>query len=130
MRASILTIDRIHIYIEADGRVGLEEFAPFDVIHVGAGAEQLPEKVSLLTGLNLFHQILDKTFLNTYQNCYRELKLVEQLKEGGRMVLPVRHGQVQIFESVDKLPGGEIKRAQLLGVSYVPLTDVKSQVGI
>ena len=45
------------------------------------------------------------------------------------MVLPVQRGRNQVFESVERLPGGEIKRRQLFGVHYVPLTDVKSQLG-
>lgn len=45
------------------------------------------------------------------------------------MVLPLCQGQKQFFESVEKLPDGQLKRTQLLGVVYVPLTDVESQIG-
>lgn len=45
------------------------------------------------------------------------------------MVIPVCRGQHQFFESVDKLPDGQIKQVQLFGVSYVPLTDAESQLG-
>lgn len=83
--------------VHSDGRIGLKDHAPFDVIHVGASAEGLPQA------------------------------LVEQLKEGGRMVIPVqkRSGH-QIFECVDK-QDGTIKRQELFGVSYVPLTSADSQ---
>lgn len=96
----LLDSGRVKIF-QADGRAGLEEFAPFDVIHVGASADGLPER------------------------------LVEQLKEGGRMVLPVQRANQcsQVFEQLDKLPGGKIERVALLDVHYVPLTDLKSQLG-
>lgn len=55
-------------------------------------------------------------------------QLVSQLKEGGRMVLPIQRGEHQIFESVEKLPGGAIERRDLLRVVYVPLTDIDSQL--
>lgn len=44
------------------------------------------------------------------------------------MVIPVCRGQRQFFESVDKLPNGQIKQVQLFGVSYVPLTDAETQL--
>lgn len=31
----------------ADGRIGVPDFAPYDVIHVGATAPQLPKQVSV-----------------------------------------------------------------------------------
>lgn len=34
------------INLVADGRAGLPDYAPFDVIHVGATAPELPTKVS------------------------------------------------------------------------------------
>lgn len=55
-------------------------------------------------------------------------QLIEQLKEGGMMVLPVQKEQCQMFESIEKLPGGKIDRKNLLSVRYVPLTDVESQL--
>lgn len=94
----LLETGRVQI-IKADGRAGLEDYAPFDVIHVGAAAEGLPDK------------------------------LVEQLEEGGRMVIPVKRDlNRQMFECIDKLPGGQITRKDLLGVIYVPLTDAKAQL--
>lgn len=30
------------VIVEGDGRLGLEKYAPFDVIHVGAAAEEVP----------------------------------------------------------------------------------------
>lgn len=93
----LLDSGRVKIVL-ADGRLGLPEHAPYDVIHVGARAENLPET------------------------------LVEQLKEGGRMILPVGRGDLEMFESVDKLPGGKLERNDLLTVRYIPLTDVKSQL--
>lgn len=49
--------------VQGDGRLGVEESAPYDVVHVGAAAPILPEK------------------------------LLEQLNEGGRMIIPVGPGE-------------------------------------
>lgn len=93
----LLESGRVQILL-ADGRVGLKDYSPYDVIHVGATAQGLPPL------------------------------LVDQLKDGGRMVIPVQRGEQQIFECVDK-QGGEVRRKELLGVVYVPLTNVASQLG-
>jgi protein-L-isoaspartate(D-aspartate) O-methyltransferase len=94
----LLESGRVKI-LHADGRVGLKEYSPYDVIHVGACAEGLPQI------------------------------LVDQLKEGGRMVIPVqKQTGDQMFECVDK-QGGCIRRRELFGVRYVPLTNRNSQLG-
>lgn len=86
-------------FVTGDGRVGLGQEGPFDVIHVGATAPGLP------------------------------VELIEQLKKGGRMVVPIQKDiDNQIFEQIDKLPNGEIRRQELLRVRYVPLTDRKYQL--
>lgn len=76
-----------------DGYYGLKEHAPFDGIVVTAAASHIPPP------------------------------LVEQLKPGGKMVIPVG-GQflVQSLMLVEKSPQGEVFTRQLLPVSFVPLT--------
>lgn len=84
----------IHI---ADGREGWPELAPYDSIHVGAAAPQIPEA------------------------------LIEQLKPGGRMVIPV--GTVfQELKVVDKKPDGSVSVRDETSVRYVPLTSKDAQL--
>lgn len=81
-----------------DGREGYPPKAPYDVIHVGAAASSIPPA------------------------------LVEQLNEGGRMVLPVGpEGDSQIFTQLDKKADGSIKKKEIIGVLYVPLTSKENQ---
>lgn len=53
--------------------------------------------------------------------------LIDQLAEGGRMVLPVGGMFFQDFMAYDKI-NGEIVKTSLTPVRYVPLTDLKKQV--
>ena len=75
-----------------DGYEGLVDHAPFDAIIVTAAAKEIPPP------------------------------LVEQLKPGGRMVIPVggRFG-VQNLVLVEKDETGEIKTTSVLPVAFVPL---------
>jgi len=78
-----------------DGWEGDTKNAPFDAIHVGAAAETLPQK------------------------------LVQQLKPGGRMVIPVgKHDQWLLL--VDKDKEGKVSQQKLFGVRYVPLVKKQS----
>ncbi len=75
-----------------DGYDGWPEQAPFDAIIVTAGAEQIPEP------------------------------LVEQLKDGGRMVIPVgpHHGIRDLILLTKK--SDKIKKKSLMAVRFVPFT--------
>ena len=92
-------------FVAADGRLGWKEGGPYDVIHVGAAAEEL-------------HPVL-----------------VEQLRSPGRMFIPVESsngdgvlgslglGGGQYIWVVDKKEDGSIHKEKVFQVSYVPLTD-------
>jgi protein-L-isoaspartate(D-aspartate) O-methyltransferase len=83
--------------INADGYHGLEREAPFDAIIVTAAPDHLPQP------------------------------LIQQLKEGGRLIIPIGPiGAVQtlwLFEII----GGEVKALNLGYVTFVPLTGEHDQ---
>ena len=75
-----------------DGWYGWPEAAPFDAIMVTAVGEDVPER------------------------------LVQQLKPGGRLVLPVGDDFEQNLAVVEKAEDGEITMRHVLPVRFVPLT--------
>lgn len=80
-----------------DGREGWVEFAPYDAIHVGAAAPEIPQP------------------------------LIDQLKPGGRLVIPV--GNVfQELKVVDKKEDGSVSVRSETSVRYVPLTSREAQL--
>jgi protein-L-isoaspartate(D-aspartate) O-methyltransferase len=78
---------------QGDGYFGWPEAGPFDGIIVTAAADHVPPP------------------------------LVRQLRNGGRMVIPVGHRfGVQQLLLITKGPGGELQTRQILPVRFVPLT--------
>ena len=91
-------LTRVHIQ-QGDGRLGLPSAAPFNAIHVGAAAADVPAA------------------------------LIEQLKEGGVLVILVgAENDDQWLEVIEKRKGGELKRRVVTGVRYVPLTSKEHQM--
>src|SRR5262245_17219610 len=82
-----------NVYVrEGDGYQGWPARAPFDAILVTAGATEIPTP------------------------------LIEQLKAGGRMIIPVGRGpQSQILHVVEKNPDGTVKIRDVAPVRFVPL---------
>jgi len=74
-----------------DGSRGWPEHAPFDKILITAAARQVPEL------------------------------LVEQLKTGGRMVIPIGPAEAQHLTLVCKDPGGQIELREVLPVRFTQL---------
>ncbi|KAK6108154.1 Protein-L-isoaspartate(D-aspartate) O-methyltransferase domain protein [Brugia pahangi] len=96
--ADLFTNHRI-ILVQGDGRKGYAKEAPYNAIHVGAAAPEIP------------------------------VQLIEQLAKGGRMLIPVGpEGGPQRFVQVDKDTDGNVTQKDLMGVIYVPLTDQQHQL--
>ncbi|KAI4374597.1 hypothetical protein MLD38_012576 [Melastoma candidum] len=94
--ASYLEKGSLSIHV-GDGRQGWPEFAPYDAIHVGAAAKEIPQQ------------------------------LIDQLKPGGRMVIPV--GEIfQDLKVIDKNLDGTISVRNETAVRYVPLTSRDAQL--
>ncbi|KAK4611712.1 Isoaspartate(D-aspartate) O-methyltransferase [Fulvia fulva] len=81
-------------YVKGDGRLGWEQEAPYDAIHVGAAAAGHQER------------------------------LIEQLKKPGRLFIPVEDekGEQSVWV-VEKDEEGKVDMRKEYGVRYVPLTD-------
>jgi len=74
-----------------DGKEGWPEHAPYDAILVAAATAHVPPA------------------------------LIDQLAEGGRLVLPVGGEEVQELLVLEKTPWGSIRRRTVGGVAFVPL---------
>jgi protein-L-isoaspartate(D-aspartate) O-methyltransferase len=80
-------------YFYGDGFEGLPTYAPFDKVIVTAAAPFIPPK------------------------------LVEQLKTGGKMVIPVGEGSVQQMLRLTKNEDGSISQEILANFSFVPMKE-------
>ncbi len=74
-----------------DGYKGLPTFAPFDRVIITAAAPDIPPK------------------------------LIEQMKVGGMMVVPVGAGDIQQMKRITKLEGGALKEEVFDRFSFVPM---------
>ena len=87
------------ILINGDGRKGCPEYGPYDCIHVGAAAEQIPKV------------------------------LVDQLAKGGRMFIPIGlDPDNQYIYVVDKDLNGNVTCKKTISVCYVLLTTKEKQL--
>lgn len=84
-------------FFYGDGFEGLPTYAPFDRVIITAAAPEIPAK------------------------------LVEQLKTGGMMVIPLGAGEVQQMLRLTKLEGGAVKEEVFDHFSFVPMLGGRSQ---
>ncbi|HKC36152.1 MAG TPA: protein-L-isoaspartate(D-aspartate) O-methyltransferase [Chitinophagaceae bacterium] len=82
-------------FFYGDGYEGLPTYSPFDKVLITAAAPEIPQK------------------------------LLEQLKPGGMMVLPLGVGEVQQMKRVTKLVNGAIKEEVFDNFSFVPMMEGK-----
>jgi protein-L-isoaspartate(D-aspartate) O-methyltransferase len=78
-------------FFQGDGSKGMPNFAPFDAILVTAGAPTIPTA------------------------------LVEQLKPGGRLVIPVGDDKSQKMIRITKKEGNKLVKETFDNFSFVPL---------
>ena len=83
-------------YFYGDGYEGLPTFAPFDKIIVTAAAPEIPQK------------------------------LLDQLKPGGKMVIPVGDSKVQQMIRINKYPDGSVLEEAFDDFSFVPMLQGKN----
>ena len=82
-----------------DGRNGFKAQAPYQAIHVGAAAPQVPKD------------------------------LIDQLDNNGRLFIPVGgQYDAQYIYIIDKDSKGKITEKRVLSVNYVPLTSAEKQL--
>lgn len=82
-------------FFYGDGYEGLPTYAPFDKILITAAAPEIP------------------------------VKLIEQLRPGGMMVIPVGSGEVQQMMRITKQENGSIKQEVFDHFSFVPMIEGK-----
>ncbi len=97
----LLALGYTNVSVRAgDGYLGWPEEAPFDGIIVTAGATHVPQP------------------------------LLDQLKPGGRMVIPVGEtGDVQELRLIEKTAEGSVVERDMLPVRFVPLTGEHAEKG-
>jgi protein-L-isoaspartate(D-aspartate) O-methyltransferase len=78
-------------FFYGDGYEGLPTYAPFDRVIITAAAPDIPSK------------------------------LLEQMKVGGMMVIPVGAGEIQQMKRITKLEGGKLKEEVFDRFSFVPM---------
>jgi protein-L-isoaspartate(D-aspartate) O-methyltransferase len=78
-------------FFYGDGYEGLPTYAPFDRVIITAAAPEIPQK------------------------------LVEQLKPGGMMVIPLGSGEIQQMMRITKLESGALKEEVFDHFSFVPM---------
>ena len=91
--------DKKIILLNLDGRNGYKELGPYQLIHVGAAAEKIPQV------------------------------LVDQLAKGGRMFIPIGlDPDNQYIYVVDKDLNGNVTYKKTISVCYVLLTSKEKQL--
>ncbi len=83
-------------FFYGDGYEGLPTYAPFDKVIITAAAPEIPPK------------------------------LIEQMKVGGKMVIPVGAGEVQLMKRITKLEGGALKEEVFDRFLFVPMVEGKN----
>ena len=82
-------------FFYGDGYEGLPTYAPFDKVIITAAAPEIPQK------------------------------LIQQLKPGGMMVIPLGAGELQRMMRITRMPNGALKEEVFDHFSFVPMVEGK-----
>ena len=82
-------------FFYGDGYDGLPTYAPFDKVIITAAAPEIPQK------------------------------LIQQLKPGGMMVIPLGAGELQRMMRIPRMPNGALKEEVFDHFSFVPMVEGK-----
>ena len=97
--SNLLKEDKV-ILKNCDGKKGFKEMAPYQAIHVGAAAAEIPND------------------------------LIDQLDKNGRMFIPVGgQYESQYIYVIDKDSNEIITKKKVMSFIFVPLTTVEKQIG-
>lgn len=99
IRRNFSHLNKSHIeFITRDGREGYAAGSPYDVINIGGAINEVPQPI------------------------------IDQLKPGGRIIVPLIYAEGQKLVSIDKLLNGEVRtKEHMRNVKFGLITDLETQ---
>jgi protein-L-isoaspartate(D-aspartate) O-methyltransferase len=115
--AALLASGRVSL-LDGDGWAGYAPGAPYDLIHVGAAAETLPD--ALVEQLCVRPAAAPHRRARAQPSPTRRPRRAPRSAPGGRIICPVGVYSQNLIQA-DKKLDGTVSTTELMGVVYVPL---------